>query len=197
MTITTAFLLSYTKGIDSRLLAMTDAALLPYVQYAAHNLSTQLTPFYKTETIPFQQYYDINTLIFDVVPSENVIDYYETKIIETPTGENSLYSNVKIERTNDKSFSVTILAGDVIGRLQSLQMSYFYYLTPITGGSYEMEPEIWHMFIDCINIQVWNYLKDYEKEKYHQTQLINHIGSKTLQMPWVMTSPEKMKGGFL
>jgi len=197
MTITTAFLLSYTKGIDSRLLAMTDDALLPYIQYAAHNLSTQLTPFYKTETIPFQQYYDINTLIFDVIPSESVIDYYETKIIETATGENSLYSNVKVERTNDKTFSITLIEGDVIGKMQSIQMSYFYYLTPIVGGTYEIEAEIWKMFIDCLNIQVWNYLKDYEKEKHHEAQLAKHISTKRLQMPWIMTSPEKMKGGFL
>ena len=197
MTITTAFLLSYTKSIDSRLLAMTDDALLPYIQYASHNLSTQLTPFYKTETIPFQQYYDANILIFDAIPSNDVIDYYETKIIETLTGEDSLYSNVVVQRTNDKSFTVTILAGDVIGRLQSLQMSYFYYLTPAIGGSYEMEPEIWRMFIHCINAQAWSYLKDYEKEKYHEGQLAQHISTKTLQMPWVMTSPEKMKGGFL
>jgi len=197
MTITTAYLLSYVKGIDSRLLAMTDDALLPYIQYATHNLSTQLTPFYKAETIPFQQYYDIDTLIFDVIPSEDVIDFYEVKIVETLTGENSLYSNVKVERTNDKAFSVTIADGDVVGRMQSLEMSYFYYITPITAGSYEVEPEIWKMWIDCLNIQAWNYLKDYEKEKYHQSQLMNHISTKTLQMPWTMSSPEKMKGGFL
>jgi hypothetical protein len=197
MTITTAYLLSYVKGIDSRLSAMTDANLLPYIQFATHNLSTQLTPFYKTETIPFQQYYDIDTLIFDITPSEDVIDFYEVKIIETLTGENSLYSNVKVERTNDKTFTVTIIDGDVVGRMQSLQLSYFYYLTPITSGSYEVEPEIWKMWIDCLNIQVWNYLKDYEKEKYHQAQLMNHISTKTLQMPYIMTSPDSMKGGFL
>lgn len=197
MTITTAHLLSYAKGIDSRIMALSDDALLPYIQYASHNLSAQLTPFYKTETIPFQQYYDAGIYIFDVTASEPVIDFYETKIVETLTGENSLYSNIKVERTNDKTFSITLIEGDVIGRMQSLQMSYFYYLTPIVGGTYEVEAEIWKMFIDCLNIQVWNYLKDYEKEKHHEAQLAKHISTKRLQMPWIMTSPENMKGGFL
>lgn len=192
---TTADLVAYAKSLDTRASAMLDADVLPLVQDAIRNLSSQATCFYKNQTIPLAQYVNAGIYTININPQEEVIDYYNIQVIKTDTGE-LLTLPIVFERTNDKNLIVKLPSNTYDLTNVSISISYFYYLDVVSGGSYTIEAEIYKLMIDCINIRMWHHFKDYEKATLHENYLKSHLQTKVLYMPEEIQDLP-LKAGFL
>ena len=182
MTITTAQLISYIKGLDTRFNAMTDAAVLEQVKLGVNILSAKSTHFVKKEEIPLQDYADNGIYTFMIVPQEEVMDYIDIYSLSNIDGKKADLG-ITYEKNMDKTITVTMPDNRIDIRDYSVSVSYFYYLNVLSGGSYEIEPDIYTMMKHAIQIVFWGLFKDHEKEAYHQNQLTSLLSTKIVQMP--------------
>lgn len=195
MNITSDYLLSYMKSLDSRIASQDDVYITEKIRHSIYNLSSETQCFFKTEEVSIQSYTDDGIYTFEFIPSYDIIDYYEVKVIDTNSGTRS-YSDITLEKTNDNTYFVSVQEPFSISEPISIKFSYFYYFNFIIGTSFDVVPEVWNMMKHTLNTIAWEDLKDYQKADYHRNELMKIIQRRVTPLPHQFSETD-MKGGFL
>jgi hypothetical protein len=196
MTITTDELVEYAKDLDSRISAQPLEFILKKINNAGRLLSSQATCFYSKDIYPLAQYYNANILKFDINTAKEAIYIYDTRIVDTYTLEDT-DSQVTFVNNEDKTITVSIPVGYSQSLNQSITLSYFYHLDIQSGSSFDIDYELIDILKDFISVEIWKYLKDFNKADYHQKQADIRLSRRVQGMPQEMSSFENIKGGFL
>jgi hypothetical protein len=196
MLITTDELVTYATNLDSRISTQSHSIVLKLINNAGKLLSSKATCFYSKDIYPLSYYYKADILKFDVYTSKELIYAYDTSIVDTYTLE-SVETQVTFTINENKSITVSIPPKYEQALTQSIAISYFYNLDIQAGGHYNIDYEIIDILKELINVEVWKYMKDYNKVEYHQKQTDILLSKRVQGMPPEMSAFEGIKGGFI
>lgn len=164
-----------------------------HIQQAIITLATDTLCFIKKKSIPLDSYFDDDTIDDTYIdPEDEIIDYYDIYFQNRRNGD--IYRR-KVRVENDKSIHLVRFEARNRIKLYSLVLKYYYVPILTKEDKINIEPAVYMILLDYVFSKMWNYLKDFDKQKFFDREAKEKIRNLTIRFdPTDRYMPNKMRG---